>query len=113
MQKIIVENFGPIKHAEIELRDFVVLIGEQASGKSTLAKLVYFFNSLSEDFVRFENQSKAYSLDDILNQLSKATSQKFTKYFGPPNPLLKFKIQFYFDLENHKWVTLELGTTVP
>lgn len=34
-----VKNFGPIKDAELDLRNVNVLIGPQASGKSTLAKL--------------------------------------------------------------------------
>ncbi len=39
-EKLIVKNFGPIKSAEIDLGRVTVFIGEQASGKSILAKLV-------------------------------------------------------------------------
>jgi len=39
-EKLIIKNFGPIKSAEIELKRFTVLIGEQATGKSTIAKLL-------------------------------------------------------------------------
>jgi predicted ATPase len=49
MQKIIIKNFGPIKYAEIEVKKILVLIGEQASGKSTIAKLIYFFKTIQED----------------------------------------------------------------
>jgi dephospho-CoA kinase len=49
MQKIIINNFGAIKDAEIEVKKILVLIGEQASGKSTIAKLIYFFKSLKDD----------------------------------------------------------------
>ena len=49
MQKIIIDRFKQISHAEIELRDFLFLIGEQASGKSTIAKLIYFFKSLKQE----------------------------------------------------------------
>ncbi|WP_241993488.1 AAA family ATPase [Trichormus variabilis] len=41
MQKIIIKNFGAIQNAEIEVKKILVLIGEQASGKSTIAKLIY------------------------------------------------------------------------
>ena len=47
MQKIIIKNFGPVQDAEIEIKKVLVLIGEQASGKSTIAKLIYFFKGLS------------------------------------------------------------------
>lgn len=43
MEKLTVHNFLSIKSAEIELRRINVLIGPQASGKSVLAKLLYFF----------------------------------------------------------------------
>ena len=43
MQRIEIQNFGPIKEASIEIPKFLLLIGEQASGKSTVAKLIYFF----------------------------------------------------------------------
>ncbi len=50
MQKIIIKNFRQIPYAEIEIKKLLLLIGEQASGKSTLAKLIYFFKSLKEDY---------------------------------------------------------------
>ena len=53
MQKIIVRNFGSIKEAEVELGKFNLFIGEPASGKSTLAKLIYFFKSLKEELKEF------------------------------------------------------------
>ncbi len=49
MQKIIINNFGAIQNAEIEVNKILILIGEQASGKSTIAKLIYFFKSLRDD----------------------------------------------------------------
>ena len=48
MQIIEINNFGPVKNARIELHRLTVLIGEQASGKSTIAKLIYFFKSISD-----------------------------------------------------------------
>ena len=44
MQKIIINNFGAVKNAEIDIKKVLILIGEQASGKSTIAKLIYFRN---------------------------------------------------------------------
>ncbi|MDX1907386.1 MAG: AAA family ATPase [Bacteroidia bacterium] len=51
MSRIFVRNFGPIHEADININRLTLLIGEQASGKSTLAKLVYFFKSLKEQLV--------------------------------------------------------------
>lgn len=46
MEKIIVEHFGPIHHCELEMKDFMVFTGPQASGKSTIAKLIFFFKNI-------------------------------------------------------------------
>jgi predicted ATPase len=39
-EKLIIRNFGPIKSVELDLGRFNILIGEQATGKSTVAKLL-------------------------------------------------------------------------
>ena len=38
MAKILIDNLGPIKHCEMDIRE---LTGAQASGKSTIAKAVF------------------------------------------------------------------------
>jgi len=42
-KKLTIQQFGPIKHVEIELRQVNLFIGEQSIGKSTLAKLITIF----------------------------------------------------------------------
>ncbi|MBI5572434.1 MAG: ATP-binding protein [Desulfomonile tiedjei] len=44
--KLIIQKLGPIKHLEIEPRPLTILIGEQASGKSLAAQVLYFFRGL-------------------------------------------------------------------
>ena len=50
MQRIEVKNFGPLKDINLEIKDYMVFIGPQASGKSTLAKLIYFFWKIEDKF---------------------------------------------------------------
>lgn len=50
MQQLRVQNFLGIKSAEIVLNGLTVLIGPQASGKSVIARLIYFCNEYFADF---------------------------------------------------------------
>lgn len=65
MQKLIVKHFGPIEYAEIEIKDLMIFIGPQASGKSTLAKLVYFYRKANEMlfWIHTESDLEEYELD--------------------------------------------------
>ncbi|HAO20548.1 MAG TPA: hypothetical protein DCQ37_08820, partial [Desulfobacteraceae bacterium] len=67
MQKIRIKDFKAIKSADIEIKKTVLLIGEQASGKSTIAKLVYFFKSIKDDYLDLisENLESLNSKDEI------------------------------------------------
>lgn len=42
MQKLTIKNFLTVRDAVIDISKFVVIIGPQASGKSVLAKLIYY-----------------------------------------------------------------------
>jgi predicted ATPase len=45
-ERLIVKNFLCLKDIDIEVKDFLVLIGPQAAGKSLCAKLLYFFRTI-------------------------------------------------------------------
>ena len=40
MQKIVIHKLGPVKDCELEIKEFTVFTGPQASGKSTVAKRI-------------------------------------------------------------------------
>lgn len=48
MQSISIRNLGPIKEFDYEIKDLTLLIGAQGSGKSTIAKAVFFFRTVKE-----------------------------------------------------------------
>lgn len=106
MQKIIIHNFGAIKNAEIDIKKVLVLIGEQASGKSTIAKLIYFFKSLRDDL--FNQVYKAQKEDfDKLEDLIYLIRNKFYDYFGSTLHLPDFSITYHYS--NEKRIVLSLG----
>ena len=54
MEQILIKNFKAIVNKEerpINVKKMTVLMGEQGSGKSTVAKLVYFFKTLGEEIM--------------------------------------------------------------
>ncbi|MEA5528469.1 AAA family ATPase [Dolichospermum sp. UHCC 0684] len=109
MQKIIIKNFGPIKYAEIEVKKILVLIGEQASGKSTIAKLIYFFKSLKEDLFSQIYQDIQKDNFDIDSDLISPINEKFYNFFGSTFNLPHFEITFYYTFESNKYLKLTLN----
>lgn len=100
MQKIIIKNFGPVQEAEIRIMPLLVLIGEQASGKSTIAKLIYYFKSLSEYFFTsyYNSASSRINLDeDVVFPFR----ERFYDMFGSTFHLPDFKIQYWYDEQKH------------
>lgn len=71
--RLIVKNFGPLKDIDIEVREMVTFIGAQASGKSTLAKLLSIFEDegfRSSDRISFEGELKKYNIYSYLNEIT-------------------------------------------
>ncbi|MFK7949670.1 MAG: AAA family ATPase, partial [Saprospiraceae bacterium] len=87
MQKIIIKNFRAIEYAEIELKKVLVLIGEQATGKSTIAKLIYFFKTIQDDFFNYVYETGSVNLEEVV----KVT---FRDFFGFIQ--LDFEIEFQY-----------------
>ena len=108
MQKIIIKNFGAIEYAEIEIKKVLVLIGEQASGKSTITKLIYFFKTLRDDVFKSIYQDKVASNFAQYNNVVIPLTEKFHDFFGLPDNLPDFNIKFYYDIEADRYVNLSL-----
>lgn len=102
MQKIIVHNFGPIQKATIELKGLTVLIGEQACGKSTIAKLIYFFKTFKNDLfnlVRYDSQSVENPSDReaLVERVKSDLQNKFNIYFDDIDKLAEdYSLEFYY-----------------
>jgi predicted ATPase len=92
MQRIEIDNFGPIKNLKLDIKDLMLFIGPQASGKSTIAKAICFFKSLNDDFVKYFRESigKAYTAYEYM------IVQKFLDYFGEDIIQEGFIIKYIF-----------------
>lgn len=104
-QRIEITNFGPIKNLYIEIKPILVLIGQQASGKSTVGKLIYFFKSLSSEFFMSYYGSPNAGID-ITQDLIVPIREKFYDFFGSTFHLPDFNIRYYYN--DGKYLTLTL-----
>ena len=90
MRKLTVKNFSVIKDAELEFGKITVLIGPQASGKSLLCKLAYFFEQRVSELVfsGLRNQASVYQTEEQI-------IQSFLTYFPEDDIAQKrFRVQY-------------------
>jgi predicted ATPase len=67
-ERLIIKNFGPIKHIDIPIRKVNVLIGNQGTGKSTVAKVLAIVKDLG--FIinpNIHNSLKFYYIHNYIN----------------------------------------------
>ncbi|OOV20339.1 AAA family ATPase [Flavobacterium sp. LM4] len=110
--KLIVKNFGPLKDIDIEVREMVTFIGAQASGKSTLAKLISILedeNFRRDSKIPFEQELNKYNMKSFTNDKTFISYSKgdysFTlnnNEYSKTNPRELIKEQFVIFLKNSK-----------
>ena len=74
MQRIVIDKLGPVDHCDLELDEFTVFTGPQASGKSTVAKSIFFFKNIKN--IVFTQFKKKYFLKNTLPEEEMALSLK-------------------------------------
>lgn len=105
--KLIVENFGPIKRAEIDLNQLMIFIGPQGSGKSTLLKLMaafYHFNSEHIDYLKLPSPWK----DDLTYIFKNGALKKYQleSFFRKNTYLLCDSFWFKWEYKNNELKSL-------
>ena len=80
MQYITLHHFGPISECErLPLADFMVLTGPQAQGKSTIAKAIFFFQTIVQDI--FAQMTQKISDDDVFTPLEQGVQKRLQSKF--------------------------------
>lgn len=100
MQRIVIKNFGPVKDVDIPIHDFMIFIGPQASGKSTIAKLIYFFQELP-DIIRnsiLENSDENSKVTNelIYTKIEAEIINLINNFFSGTN-IDNFKIEYFYN----------------
>ena len=130
MPKLVVKNFINIREAEIDMdKTLVVFIGATASGKSVLAKLLYFFHELIRDFRQYIKQINTYPSENLkpapqdLSTVFRAQiAHKFREFFGSVSELTPttededvikpFEITYHYSAESAITLTLDAEKTL-
>ena len=84
MQKIEIRYLGPIKELDMEIKDFNLLIGEQATGKSTVAKAIYFFRIIKSTLADYLCQlydTASYNGNDVSSGFDKVLKNELKSIF--------------------------------
>lgn len=130
MPKLVVKNFINIREAEVDMdKTLVVFIGATASGKSVLAKLLYFFHELIRDFRQYIKQINAYPPEhlkpvspDLSTVFRTQISYKFREFFGDASDLTRtidnddaikpFEITYHYTTDSTITLTLDAEKTL-
>lgn len=109
-QKIIIKNFGPIKDVEMEIDDFTIFIGPQTSGKSTIAKSVFFFLSLRDDMIIYLRKIfDEIKIGDNLQGFKNVIIYKFSEYWGNSiDTKKKSQLRYYYS--ERDWIEIEISS---
>lgn len=86
MARMTINQLGPIKYCKLEIEDFMVFTGPQSSGKSTIAKSVFYFKSVRNVLLQLLRKQHMLSVDrmdlSIKNRLIRELRSNFLQTFG-------------------------------
>ncbi len=126
MERIIIDKLGPINHCDLYINDFMVFTGPQASGKSTIAKSIFFFKNIRKLLLMQINKQILGGNDgralSTKNRLIKEIRSNFLQTFGTTwcmdkdmsieyyyTDLIHIKIYLKNDLNAPNYIWIELS----
>jgi len=103
MQTLSIKNFGPIKEVTIKITDLMIFIGPQASGKSTIAKNIYYFRSVRdflfetiEEILNASGNETHISIEELWKIFQSNLRVKFIGFWGTAGHHSNFKLVFAY-----------------
>ena len=116
LQKIKINYLGPIRNLELEITDFNLVIGEQATGKSTVAKAVYFFRiikSVIADYLCQLYDTSLYNGNEVSKGfnaiLKRELKSVFISLFGFSWDLDE-RLYLKYEYADGIWIDVKLNT---
>lgn len=108
MRRLRIHNFAAVSEAELDIdKNLNILIGAQASGKSTIAKVLYFCRKIRDFYVEYliqpEHFERGHKNEDYINFL-KYIRSCFISCFGTTLHMDSFEIEYWYCGANEKVV---------
>ena len=112
MEHITIRNFGPVRKVDIDLnKNMEVVIGPQASGKSTFSKTIYFCKKIRDYFLQYLNgimNTEDLYREDLYFNFLKFVRRPFMGYFGTTKHMDRFEIMYFYHKEKNRFVKIIL-----
>lgn len=111
MRKIKISRFGPLNNIDLTLSSSIdIVIGAQATGKSTLAKTIYFCRKIRDHLISFLLNSTNFLThpNELYMSFLKYTRKLFMGCFGTTKHLSGFNIKYYYNFETSTHVNISL-----
>lgn len=110
MAKMEIHNLGPIKECTMEIDNFTVLTGVQASGKSTIAKSVYFCRTIKDDIYEvILKRALLKNGGEVIPDVTSTLRNKFLQLFGSSGSMSSdMKLRYEYAGDTYMEVTLKL-----
>ena len=100
-------HLGPIEHGDIQLSRMMVLNGPQAAGKSTIAKAIFFFRTVKDEFLKLFFVPAADPVPELNARYY--LRLKFRQIFGES---MAWKDDMYLSYEYVPGVKIEVGSAL-
>ena len=125
MHRLLIQNLGPISQCELICSQFMTLTGAQASGKSTIAKSIFFFRTVKNDIYEVFEQDALSRRDAAGTKtatglgrpeflLRKRLEDKFVGVFGSCQEMERdMRLEYRFSESCWVRVSLENGLPTP
>lgn len=111
MHRMILDKIGPINHCDITIDNFTILTGAQASGKSTIAKAIYFFRTVKDDIldIIIKKNSASVANQKLYKSVTKQLRNKFLQLFGSSRAMdNSLSMKYFYDKNTSIAITLKV-----
>lgn len=112
-ENLYIHNLGPIKNCELHIKNYMVFTGQQASGKSTVAKSIFFFKNIKTLLVSLIKKQLFFTQSEIniplKDKLIKEIRLNFLQVFGSTWGMPQdMKMSYCYDNEEEIFIKISL-----